>query len=134
MFHLKAHLPDQKAILSDASIDAMQNSTVDTGDRRYGLGWWVIEDFFGYRGMLGQGGTDDAQAWLQLIPSEGIVVAALSNTGDQLPETAMQETLSVVLPPFRERRAKASTHTSPDRPGVDQPSASLLGQWVGLVK
>ena len=31
MFHLRAHLPDQKAILSDKSIEMMQNSTVSTG-------------------------------------------------------------------------------------------------------
>jgi CubicO group peptidase (beta-lactamase class C family) len=97
MFHLKAHLPNQKAILSDASIDAMQNSTVDTGDGRYGLGWWVNEDFFGYRGILGQGGTDDSQAWLQLIPSEGIVVAVLSNIGGLLAATVIEEGIAVLL-------------------------------------
>src|SRR5262249_49348966 len=32
LFHLKAHLPDQKAILSDASIDAMQKPTFTSGN------------------------------------------------------------------------------------------------------
>ncbi len=42
MFHLKAHLADQKAIIPDAAIDAMQQQTVPTGypsPNRYGLGW-----------------------------------------------------------------------------------------------
>ncbi|HEX6728573.1 MAG TPA: serine hydrolase domain-containing protein, partial [Pyrinomonadaceae bacterium] len=70
LFHLKAHLPNQKAILSDKSIETMQNSTVNTGgSSRYGLGWWIDEDLNGYRSLLGQGGTDDAMAFLWLIPS-----------------------------------------------------------------
>jgi CubicO group peptidase (beta-lactamase class C family) len=134
IFHLKAHRPDQKAILSDAAIDTMQNSTVDTGGGRYGLGWWIDESYFGYRGVLGQGGTDDAQAWLRLIPSEEIVVAALSNTGDPLPNTVIQEALSVLLPPFRERRAKAGADKPPERTEVNLPAPSLTGEWVGVVK
>src|ERR1044072_6281723 len=34
MFLLQTRLPDQKAILSETSIDAMQNETVETGDSR----------------------------------------------------------------------------------------------------
>ena len=45
MFHLKSHLPSQKPILSNVSIDTMQNSTVSTGDGLYGLGWWVDREF-----------------------------------------------------------------------------------------
>lgn len=37
MFQLKAHRPDQKQLLKDASIDAMQNQGVPAGSRRYGL-------------------------------------------------------------------------------------------------
>src|SRR5439155_22469304 len=80
MFHLKTRLPDQKAILSDASIDAMQNETVEAGGSRYGLSWWVEENRFGFRSVLGQGGTFAAQAWLRLIPSEGIAVVLLANS------------------------------------------------------
>src|SRR5262249_40467765 len=37
MFHLKTHLRSQKATLSDASIDLMQNSTVPTPQGRFTL-------------------------------------------------------------------------------------------------
>jgi CubicO group peptidase (beta-lactamase class C family) len=61
MFHLKAHLANQKAILSDAAIDAMQNATVPVGDGlRYGLGWWIDEDRFGYRDVFVAGGNSFA--------------------------------------------------------------------------
>src|SRR4051812_8373704 len=74
-FHMKAHRPDQRPLLSDAAIDSMQTFTVSTGSgtQRYGLGWW-IEDRFGYRTVLSQGGNSGAQAWLRMIPSERVAV------------------------------------------------------------
>ena len=105
LFHLKAHLTKQKAILSDSSIETMQNSTVNADENgRYGLGWWVTENLRGFRSLRGQGGTDDAWAALQLIPSEGIAVVILANTGDDFPSKLMDEILSVLLPSYRQRR------------------------------
>ena len=134
MFHLLAHLPDQKSILSDKSIEMMQNSTVSTGgSSRYGLGWWVNEDLYGYRGLLGQGGTDDAMAFLRLIPSEEIVVVMLTNTGDEFPPKVVDEILSVLLPSYRLKRASAS-NANPQQPKQDvKPSTSFVGNWVGKV-
>src|SRR5678815_3961810 len=42
-FHMKAHRRDQRAVLTDAAIDSMQNATVptDQAGSRYGLGWWI---------------------------------------------------------------------------------------------
>jgi len=134
MFHLRAHLPNQKAILSDKSIGMMQNSTVSAGgSSRYGLGWWVHEDLNGYRGLLGQGGTDDAMAFLRLIPSEEIVVVVLTNTGDEFPPKLVDEILSVLLPPYRLRRATPS-NTRQQQSSLDaKPSAPFVGKWVGNV-
>jgi len=137
LFHLKAHLPKQKTILSDASIDEMQNWTVPAdGNQRYGLGWWV-NDLYGYRGLLGQGGNESAQAWLQLIPSEGIVVVALANNGNgSLPKQVIDEVLSVLLPRFSEQRQAAVTsgNQQPPRPNPLSPSPGFVGNWTGLIK
>jgi len=37
-------------------IDSMQNATVptDAPSSRYGLGWWIEENRFGYRSALAQ--------------------------------------------------------------------------------
>jgi CubicO group peptidase (beta-lactamase class C family) len=139
MFHVKAHVPNQKAILSDASIDAMQNSTVDNGGGRYGLGWWVDEDCYGYRGVVGMGGSDDAAAFLQLIPSEGIVVVVLVNTGTPHARSVVHEILSVVLPGYREKREKerqekANRNERLPQPDPNPPPGLFVGDWTGLVK
>jgi len=135
MFHLKAHLPNQKAILSDVTIDLMQNATVEVGDGgRYGLGWWVKENLYGYRSVLGQGGTNDASASLQLIPTEGIVVVALANTGTTLPGDVIHEVLSTLLPPYREKRV-ADLNKTPKQPQTATvPPNSMVGNWKGFIR
>jgi len=135
MFHLKAHLSTQKAILSDPSIALMQNVTVPTdGNSRYGLGWWVNEDLYGYRGLLAQGGTDDAMAFLQLIPAEEIAVVMLTNTGDEFPPKLIDEILSTLLPAYRLKKANVSNTSPPSPKNEVKPSASLVGNWVGNVR
>lgn len=135
MFQLGAHLPNQKTILSAATLGSMQNSTVNAdGGMRYGLGWWVNEDQHGYRGVLAQGGTDDATAYLQLIPSEGIVVVVLANTGDTFPPALVDEILSVLLPAYRQNIATTADHKQAVPANASKPSASLVGTWVGKVR
>jgi len=134
MFQLKTRASDQKAILSHGSIDAMQSETVDAGrGSRYGSAWWVEEDHFGFRSVFAQGGTDAAQAWLRLIPSEEITVVALANNGRMGPGV-VDEILSALLPTYREKRAEADEKKTP--PNINEaplPSA-LTGTWRGVVK
>ena len=53
MFHLKAHLSDQKAILKDETIDEMQRATVDMGPNTgYGIGWVTTEYSGGRRRLV----------------------------------------------------------------------------------
>jgi CubicO group peptidase (beta-lactamase class C family) len=134
MFHLKTRAPDQKAILSDHSIDAMQNETVDAGKQgRYGLAWWIEEDRFGFRSVLAQGGTDAAQAWLRLIPSEGIAVVLLCNSGSSSVGSVVDEILSTLLPVYAEKRAQAAATPEPPKP-AQLPSQAFVGSWKGLIK
>ncbi|HMG75426.1 MAG TPA: serine hydrolase domain-containing protein [Pyrinomonadaceae bacterium] len=134
LFHLKAHLPKQKAILSDSAIETMQNSTVNADENgRYGLGWWVTEDLHGFRSVRGQGGTDDAWAALQLIPSAGIAVVILANTGTDFPSKLSDEILSVLLPSYRQSAAIADNNSPTQRPPVG-PEPSLTGNWVGRIQ
>ena len=134
IFHLKSHRPRQKRVLADKTIDEMQNATVAVGDGgRYGIGWWIKEDLYGYRGALAQGGTNDGSASLQLIPSEGIVVVALANTGTTLPGDFIHEVLSILLPTYRERRAKDLLRTAQQSP-KPTPAPAMVGNWSGLIR
>jgi CubicO group peptidase (beta-lactamase class C family) len=134
LFHLKAHLTKQKAILSDSSIDTMQNSTVNADENgRYGLGWWVTEDLRGFRSLRGQGGTDDSWAALQIIPSEGIAVVILANTGDNFPAKLTDEILSAMLPSYRQNGAIANSGPAVQPPPAT-PAPFLPGNWVGRIQ
>ena len=135
MVHVKAHRPDQRAILSDSAVDAMQNSTVETGmGGRYGLGWWIKDDEFGYRTLLAQGGTNEASASLQIVPSEEIAVVVLSNTGTTLPSDVIKEVLSALLPTYAVNRAKATSAQQPQVVNTSNPASSFVGNWTGIIK
>lgn len=85
MFHLKAHLPDQTPILSDASIDEMQRPTFLSNPEfgtGYGVGWFNNDSFYGYRIVAHSGNMPGADTFLRLVPSERIAVAVLCNSID----------------------------------------------------
>ncbi len=142
-FHLKAHRPDQRSILSDASIDSMQLSTVatdQTNGQRYGLGWWTESDRYGYRSALAQGGNNLAQTWLRLIPSERVAVVVLINTGAGAGEALSDAALAAVLPRYanglaaraRERAAQTSAPAAAAPP--IQLDSAVVGVWAGSVR
>jgi len=76
MFHLKNNLTDKEQILSDKTIDEMQN-TVDPVST-YTLSWDVTTKY-GYRIVRHGGGAWGARTSLQFIPSENIAVCVLCN-------------------------------------------------------
>jgi hypothetical protein len=135
MFHLKAHRPDQKAVLTDTSIDAMQSQTVAAPSGRYGLGWWVEDNRYGFRSVLAQGGTVADQAWVRLLPAEEIAVVLLSNIGNAPASHIVDELLSILLPAYGEKRATAAAPVATSGPAVEvPPSTTFIGAWTGLIR
>lgn len=140
MFHLKIHDPQQKAILSDAAIDRLAEPTVPAGDRRQSLAWSVTDSQHGYRTLLAQGGTNDSQAWLLLVPSERIAVVVLANAGNVAASRLIDRILSVLLPKYAESlAASASVAPSPSTPppAVTTPGAvppDVKGTWSGEIQ
>jgi CubicO group peptidase (beta-lactamase class C family) len=140
-FHMKAHRSDQRAILSDGAIDSMQTITVPTGSgtQRYGLGWW-IEDRFGYRTVLAQGGTSGAMARLRLVPSERVAAVVLVNKGVAFSSAAADALLAAVLPKYADSMAATALAA---KAGASAPAAAappkpldsvMVGEWVGVVR
>ncbi len=143
MFHLKNHLPDQKAILSDEALEEMQVPTASTGKTSgYGIGWSVNEDKLGYHGIGHGGGMGGVCTALEIIPSEELVVVALANSSTDLPWVVAEEIFSLLLPGYAEKRAgqqakeKAEKEEKERAPSAEPgftPPAELIGEWRGAV-
>jgi hypothetical protein len=140
MFHLKQHLPDQKAILSAETLDEMHAPTSRQSPlERYGVGWRIydaIEDHF----IIGHtGGMDGVNTLLKMVPSAQVVVAILTNSNGNrdLEEQVVADILSVLLPTYAEKHASSieqQQKEQTDKPESDfKPNAHLLGQWHGQV-
>jgi CubicO group peptidase (beta-lactamase class C family) len=126
LFHLKAHLPDQKAILSDSSIDAMHEATMRTGpDSGYGVGWATADRPDGYKLISHTGGMGGVATTLLLVPSERVAVVVLCNAGVPLPHRIAAEILAVLLPNWKQ------ASPAPQQRAKFQPPPELLGAWTG---
>lgn len=145
MFHLKNRLPDQKAILADESIDAMQVPTASMGnvnpadlnlrpDSKYGVGWAIDDDELGLRISHG-GGMGGVATKLLLMPKEGLVVVALANTFCPLAYTIERQILSAILPGYAETLSRLEQEKTEDKgdnsDAVFEPRPELLGDWRG---
>jgi hypothetical protein len=128
MFHLKAHLAGQTAILSDESIDAMQVSTAVSGRRSgSGIGWQTGDSATGYRIVSHGGGMEGVSTALFMIPAEKVAVVILANSMTPLPNRIADEILAAVLP------SKWKIGSPPPFPPVPEFKAApeLVGQWRG---
>jgi CubicO group peptidase (beta-lactamase class C family) len=137
MFHLKTHLPNQRAILADETIDEMKIGTVEADNRnRYGIGWASCDDSFGYRAVWHNGGMGGVSTTLMLIPDEKIAVVTLANSASPLPDMIYKEILSVLLPKYAEKRAEVESKKNQKDKKQSQdfvPTPELIGEWNGKV-
>ncbi len=133
MFHIKAHMIDQRAILSDAAIDAMQKPTVSVSETSgYGVGWRIVENDFGYRTVGHDGSMGGVRTRLLMVPDENIAITVLTNAGrHDLPIEIATEILSVMLPDYAKNRKQHKP--IPVSPAEWTAVPELLGQWTGIV-
>ncbi len=143
MFHLKEHLPDQKPILKDATIDRMVNDNHTTGtvggfygtDWFYGLGWGGRDKSeYGYRWYGHEGGMPGVSAQLKLFPEKRIAIAVLSNGRQNLTYDLIDRIAESLLPDYAEMRKKDPTNGKRPTPKPFAPSQELLGEWTGELK
>jgi CubicO group peptidase (beta-lactamase class C family) len=135
LFHLKAHLPDQRAILTDPSIDEMKSATVPMGDAEYGLGWHIRKDLKGRRQVLHGGASAGVDVQFTLVPEEKVCVAVLANVTRHYPGAVTEAITNAIL-------AQLLGGTPDDFPTLrpappSKPSAlpdTWHGRWVGTVQ
>jgi CubicO group peptidase (beta-lactamase class C family) len=137
--HLKRRLPDQRAILSDAAIDAMQVPTADVGDGvGYGIGWFINPNEHGIRTVGHGGGMGGVRTRLVLAPEQGIVVAVLSNSASELPVEIARQILAALVPAYgeslgRQAAGPASAGSTASPPATFVAGPELIGRWQGAV-
>jgi CubicO group peptidase (beta-lactamase class C family) len=127
MFHLKDHLPDQRAIIKDESIDAMQRAVAPAN---YGLGW-IVDERSGLKIVSHTGGMPGVQTGLTLYPSEDVAIVVLMNAVNDVPRIT-RAIERVLLPKYAEARRLAEVR--PPAPPPFKPTAELLGEWTGTVR
>lgn len=128
MFHLKTHLADQRQILTDASIDAMQQPTVAAGmGNGYGIGWAISDRPTGYHVISHTGGMGGVATSLRLIPSQHLAVVVLCNASSPLPHRISDQILNQLLPNWGAIRPPEQSH------GPFTPLAELGGTWTGTL-
>jgi CubicO group peptidase (beta-lactamase class C family) len=133
MFHLKAHLADQKPILSDAAIDEMQRPTMSMGgggSSGYGVGWTIGEMRTGQKVVSHSGGMGGVSTLLMLVPSERLAAAVLVNGNTIVVPRIWNEIASAMLP---KSSATAPAKPTPPTPVPFKPGPELAGTWMGAV-
>lgn len=127
MFHLKAHLRDQKAILSDASIDAMHRATAKDDDSGYGVGFGVWERN-GYQVVSHSGGMGGVATQMRLYPQQRLAIVVLSNSSNGMPSEVADAIATRLLPKWQVRKREEQ----PAKPAFNVPE-SLRGTWKGTL-
>ncbi len=136
MFHMKEHLADQRAILKDESIDAMQVPTA-MGEG-YGVGWGSFTNKRGYHCVQHTGGMPGVSTVCRLVPGQRLAVVVLANSRTGLPYYLADRITDVLLPERKEPAEKPKAEEKnasgggPSRGGF-VPSAELIGKWKGVL-
>lgn len=133
MFHLGARLPEQRKILKDETIAAMQRAVAPAN---YGLGW-ILAEREGQRIVYHTGGMPGVQTALVLYPAERVAVVVLMNAVGEVPRVS-REIERVMLPRYADARRRAEaearrTQTQAQREHFT-PRAELVGTWTGTVR
>ena len=131
MFHLKNHLPDQRAILSDTTIDLMQRAVPPAN---YGLGW-IITEREGARIVSHTGGMPGVQTVLAMYPAEDVAIVVLTNMVADIGRV-YREIERVLLPRYADgrRRARVADSTAVAGRAPWKTPAELLGEWKGTLR
>ena len=134
MFHLHDHLSNQKQILADSTISAMQHArTPGDTTHGYGLGWGLDDDH-SYRKVSHTGGMPGVATTLDLYPSQDLAVVVLGNQSNALPFMIASQIESVLLPGRAQAiAAERATQQGRSRTPFAAP-ADLVGEWSGTLR
>ena len=132
LFQLKAHLPDQKMILSDASIDEMHRPTASAGRMEYGdMGYTVgfmTSTNAGHKVVSHDGGMIGVTTQLLLIPDRRLAIVVLSNVSNLVAPAVADRIAAELMPGWR-----TWSFEEPVIPRFVTPG-ELSGTWKGSLE
>lgn len=132
LFHLKAHLTDQKSIITDQTIDDMHKSTMTTGkDSGYGVGWASTLYPGNTLCISHTGGMGGVATLLRIFPAQKLAIVVLSNSSSRAPHLIADQIMGTLIPgsaPKPEPRDSAASQTE------FKPDPALVGTWKGAIK
>ncbi len=133
MFHLKEHLPDQRAILTDNAIDEMQRPSTSSGaGSSYGIGWGSGIRDHGYRVVQHTGGMPGVSTLCSLYPTERLAIVVLSNGRNPVGNYLSEMILKIMLPnQGPDKRPKSHAEGDDNHPAP--LSSELSGMWRGML-
>jgi len=139
MFHLQNDLPDQRAIITRATIDKMQKPSPETGPIEeweckgsgYGIGWVISTTKGNLQAVRHDGGTIGVSTTLTLVPEENIAIAILTNTKTQWRGAILIGILRTLLPDKLKDFPKPTDQAVKEPPFT--PGNELVGIWEGHV-
>lgn len=133
LFHLKASQYDQKAILTNASIDEMHRRTARSESIRYQDGGYALGFFVyrrnGHRVVEHGGNSAGVSTQMLLFPDTGLAIVVLANSNSGLPADVADHIAGKLLPDWKPSEA-------PERPEAAPfvvPEA-LSGVWKGVLR
>lgn len=133
LFHLGHTLPGQTQIISRASIDLMKrDSDPNPDNNRYGLGWFLSGDEYGYPIVWHTGSMRGTNTMLKFVPGQDIAVVVLVNTSSDLRQKIPRDIIGILLPDYGERWRQARDQPSGEREPF-HPGPELLGEWRGTL-
>jgi hypothetical protein len=140
MFHLKNNLKDQKAIITESTIEKMQIPSPETGPLEewefdgsgYGIGWVISTTKENLRAIRHDGGTIGVSATLTLVPKENIAIVILSNTKTHWRGAILLKILRTLLPEkLKDFPAPAD---QADNKSHSKFAKGLVGLWEGYIQ
>jgi CubicO group peptidase (beta-lactamase class C family) len=141
MFHMQEHLADQRPILSDASLAAMQAATSKGSDGSgYGIGWGSLKNDRGYECIEHTGGMPGVSTTLRFIPAQRLAIVVLANSRSPLAYRLPDMIADLLLPEQDgvkkeavEKKEPAESKDDGDKQPSFTPPQALLGTWRGEI-
>jgi CubicO group peptidase (beta-lactamase class C family)/pimeloyl-ACP methyl ester carboxylesterase len=134
LFHLKAHLQDQRQLFSDKTIDEMKESAVPMGDASYGLGWHIRKDSKSRLQVLHGGASAGTDAQFTLVPEEKLCVVVLANVTRHWPGAMTEQITNAILAEVLGGKPDDFPTLLPDTPPKTTGlPGKLEGKWAGKV-